>query len=346
MSLISFDASFVSHLRTLLHVPSPSGYTDRLHAYLMDHLRQYDVSVKSWVGNGLELTLPGQDESLSRGICSHYDTLGLYILTITKDGRIRPGKVGGYPWTAVEGEYVTIHGAARDYRGTVLYDKSSTHIHGSAYEKDARQSENMWVRLDEDVKSDSDVRALGLEVGDFISLDTRLEILGNGYIKGRHLDNKAGVSILLCLLEEWVASGRRPFPYPVRFIFTAGEEIGRGALFVKNLDELLIVDNAVVGEGQESQEKTVSICVRDSTGPFDSKMIQKLRGLSRDLYLGAVSDIYRSYGSDAELVTRRGENTRTALIGPGISASHSYERSHLDAMRKSFQLAWAYLTLV
>ena len=337
---------FIQNLKELLDIPSPSGYTDRARDWLLQKIRGITsgYQINTYANNGIEVLIPGNGGRISRGVCSHYDTLGLYVASVGKDGKIRPGKVGGYPWTAVEGESVTIHAyGGQEYSGTVLFDKASTHIYGSAYEKEPRTNETMWIRLDEMAKSEDEVRALGIDMGAFVSLRTHFEMTNSGYLKGRHLDNKGGVALLLTLLQELAEGEEKQLVHPLRIILTAGEEIGRGALFVKGLEELLIVDNAVVGDGQQSEENKVTICVRDSTGPFDPDLIKKLDLLAKQNEIASVFDIFKSYGSDAELVTRRGEDTKTALIGAGISASHSWERTHIKAFEETWKLLRAYV---
>ncbi len=336
---------FLSTLKQLIEVPSPSGYTDRARDFLLRQIREIVPEMEPVVyrNNGIELQA-GDGPGPRRGLCSHYDTLGLYIASLGKDGLVRPGKVGGFPWSAVEGEHVSLFTRdGREYTGTVLYDKASTHIYGSSYEKDPRTNEAMQVRIDESVKSLEDLKKLGLEPGCFMGLEPGFRVTNGGFIKSRHLDNKAGCALLLTLLKELADTGKIHSLGPLRIIFTAGEEIGRGALFVKDLDELLIVDNAVVGDTQNSREDAVTICVRDSTGPFDEKMIQTLKALALEQKIDHELDIFKSYGSDAELVTRRGENTSTCLIGPGIHASHSFERTHLKSFEETYRLlrAWA-----
>lgn len=337
---------FLQNLKELLELPSPSGYTDRVKDWIIKRIQSIASGheIRTYVNHGIEIFVPGNGGRIERGVCSHYDTLGLYVASVGKDGKIRPGKVGGYPWSAVEGESVTIHAYnGVDYTGTVLFDKASTHIYGSAYEKEPRTNETMWIRLDEAATSEAEVKALGIDMGAFVSLRTHFEVTKSGYLKGRHLDNKGGVALLLTLLQELAEGQEKDLIHPLRIILTAGEEIGRGALFVNGLDELLIVDNAVVGEGQQSEEDKVTICVRDSTGPFNPDLIKQLDRLAKENQIASVFDIFKSYGSDAELVTRRGENTKTALIGAGISASHSYERTHLKAFEETWKLLRHYV---
>ncbi|MCJ8345111.1 M20/M25/M40 family metallo-hydrolase [bacterium] len=201
----------------------------------------------------------------------------------------------------------------------------------------------MYLRLDEKVNSIEDVNALGIFLGDFISMEPRYVQTESGFLKSRHLDNKTGIALILTMMKAIKDKGLQDKIGHFRCIFTSGEEIGKGANFVKDLDELLIVDNAVVGKTQNSQEDKVTICVKDSTGPFDYSFKKHLIDLSHKNEISYVLDVYKRYGCDSETVLKLGVDVRTALIGPGIDASHSYERTHIDALHHTFSLMMAYL---
>ena len=54
-------------------------------------------------------------------------------------------------------------------------------------------------------------------------------------------------------------------------------------------------------------------------------------------------DVYPHYGSDVEATLRGGHDIRHGLIGPGVYASHGYERSHIDGVYNTLKLLWGYL---
>ncbi|MCO4782137.1 MAG: M42 family metallopeptidase [Candidatus Cloacimonetes bacterium] len=337
---------FLDTLKKLVNTPSPSGYTFHLKNFLLNELKQFENygQIQVYKNNGIEFTFNPQENENKRAVCSHFDTLGLFISHIEGDGTIRLNMIGGYPWTAVEGEYVKIHTMNNKvFTGTILFHKASTHIYGSGYDKEARSQDLMYLRLDEKVSSLEDVNALGIVLGDFVSLAPRFEHTPSGFLKSRHLDNKTGIALILTLMKHAVDNNLLEKIGHFRCIFTSGEEIGKGANFVKNLDELLIVDNAVVGKTQNSLEDKVTICVKDSTGPFDYSFKKHLIDLSTKNEIDYVLDVYKSYGCDSETVLRLGVDVRTALIGPGIDASHSYERTHMDSLIQTFALMKEYL---
>lgn len=337
---------FLDTLQKLVNTPSPSGYTFHLKNFLLKELKSYEKygQVQVYKNNGIEFTFNPKDQKNKRAVCSHFDTLGLFISHIETDGTIRLDMIGGYPWTAVEGEYVQIHTMDNKvFTGTILFHKASTHIYGSSYDQEPRKQELMYLRLDEKVSSVQDVNDLGIVLGDFVSLSPRFEHTPSDFLKSRHLDNKTGISLILTLMKYIVDKNLFDQIGHFRCIFTSGEEIGKGANFVKNLDELLIVDNAVVGKTQNSLEDKVTICVKDSTGPFDYSFKKHLIEIAKEKNIDYVLDVYKRYGCDSETVLKLGVDVRTALIGPGIDASHSYERTHLDSLIQTFSLMREYL---
>lgn len=337
---------FLGTLEKLVNTPSPSGYTFHVKSFLTNELKQFEKYglTKVYKNNGIEFIFNPDEDRNKRAVCSHFDTLGLFISHIDPDGTIRLNMIGGYPWTAVEGEYVKIHTMDNKiFTGTILFHKASTHIYGSGYDQDPRKQELMYLRLDEKVSSVEGVNALGITLGDFVSLEPRFEKTASGFLKSRHLDNKTGIALILTLMKHIVDNQLTDKIGHFRCIFTSGEEIGKGANFVRDLDELLIVDNAVVGKTQNSLEDKVTICVKDSTGPFDYSFKKHLINLANQKDIDYVLDVYKSYGCDSETVLRLGVDVRTALIGPGIDASHSYERTHMDSLVQTYALMKEYL---
>ncbi|PCJ16835.1 MAG: hypothetical protein COB02_15145 [Candidatus Cloacimonadota bacterium] len=336
-----YQKYFLDILKSLIETPSPSGYTFHVRNLILKELEEYKSlgEVKVYKNNGIEFIFNSSKTENRRAICSHFDTLGLFLSHIETDGMIRLDMIGGYPWTAVEGEYVKIHTMDnKTYTGTILFHKASTHIYGSSYDQEPRKQDLMYLRLDEKVSSIEDVNNLGIFLGDFVSLDPRFVYTNSGFLKSRHLDNKTGIALILTMMKQIKEQNLQNKIGHFRCIFTSGEEIGKGANFVKDLDELLIVDNAVVGKTQNSLEDKVTICVKDSTGPFDYSFKKHLINMSKSNQIDYVLDVYKRYGCDSETVLKLGVDVRTALIGPGIDASHSYERTHIDALTHTFLL--------
>ena len=340
---IDLDA-LVRDLLALLDVPSPAGFTEEAVAWIEAALDELGVDHAQTAKGALLWTVPGGDAP-ARSVACHVDTLGAVVARIKDDGRLRLSRIGGYDWSTVEGAEcrLTTH-AGRQLTGTVVNVKQSTHVHGPSLRELRRDDAAMELRLDELATSADEVRALGVAVGDpvvFLSQPTRTE---SGFVKGRHLDDKAAVAICLAVTRALVGAGLRP-PGDLHVFVSNYEEVGHGAAtgIPDVTQELLCIDMAAVGTGQASREDAVTLCVKDSSGPYDARMNRALRDLADREGIELVTDVYPHYASDASAAWRAGGDWRAALIGPGVDASHAYERTHeraLDATAR-LTLAWA-----
>ena len=90
-------------------------------------------------------------------------------------------------------------------------------------------------------------------------------------------------------------------------------------------------------------ERMVSICAKDSGGPYNYDLVTTLSNIARELELDYAIDVYPHYGSDVEATLSAGYDIRHGLIGPGVYASHNYERSHIDGVRNTYELVRAYV---
>ncbi|MBA2596638.1 MAG: M42 family metallopeptidase [Chloroflexia bacterium] len=331
----------------LCRIPSPTGFTDVAVAHVESELKRLGIASRRTVKGALVAMLPGGDtERGGRTLSAHVDTLGAMVKEIKDDGRLKLSRIGGYDWATIEGEYCTVHadGGAREVSGTILTNKASGHVHGSALVELKRDETSIEVRLDEPVRSVDDVRALGVEAGDFVSFDPRTTLTPSGYIKSRHLDDKACVAILLGVARALQGSGAVPIAPSALFI-SHFEEVGHGssAGLPEGTVELIAVDMAAVGQGQTSDEFATTVCVMDSSGPYDFAMSRHLIELARGNDIDCRVDIYPNYASDVSQALRAGWDVRGGLVGPGVDASHSFERLHRTSLEETARLLLAYL---
>jgi putative aminopeptidase FrvX len=288
--------------------------------------------------------VPGMGDDFPRGLTAHIDTLGAMVKEIKTNGRLRLTKLGGFPWNTVEGEGCTVFSnSGNRFRGSVLLTKASTHVFGDKVRETKREDDTMEVRLDERTTSEEETTGLGIRVGDFISFDPRVEIR-NGFIRSRHLDDKAGVACLIAALKAMSDYGLKP-AQTTTILISNFEEVGHGAAagFPAEMTELVAVDMAAVGNGQASNEFNTTICVKDSGGPYHHGLSQNLRQLADRHGIPYKIDVYPYYGSDGTAFWRAGGDVAVALIGPGVDASHNYERTHIDALEATTKLILAYL---
>ncbi len=332
-------------LLSLLKIPSPSGNTDRAMDYTREIFKEIGLESKVTEKGALVISIPGKETSKSRTLSAHVDTLGAMVKEITPDGKLKISQLGGYVLNTIEGEQVEIETLeGKIFTGTVLTTKASSHVHGKETESIDRNLANMEIRIDEKVKTKDDVEKLGISVGDFISFDPRASLTPSGFIKSRHLDDKAGLIAIWGMAKYLVENDLKP-AYTSNFFISHYEEVGHGASsgIPKDTFEFIAVDMAAPGSGQTSDEFSVTICAKDSTGPYDLEIRRRLIMLCKENNINYKVDIYPFYGSDASAALRAGYDFRVGLIGPGVDASHSYERTHQEAIKETIKLGVNYI---
>lgn len=327
-------------LKTLTAIPSPSGYTKNATDHLMKLLQDMGYEPKLSRKGNVFVTLGGDGEPLV--LAAHVDTLGAMVRSIKDNGRLRPTTLGGHVWSTADGENCTIH--TRDgkvYTGVVLNTEPSAHV---ADKKVETLEENMEILLDEPVSTKAETLALGIQTGDIIAMDPRTVITESGYIKSRFLDDKLSASILLGIAKI-VKDESLSFHRKVSLLFTVYEEVGHGGSFVpEDTTEMISVDMGCVGADLGCTERMVSICAKDSGGPYNYDLVTELSNIAKEEQLDYAIDVYPHYGSDVEATLHAGYDIRHGLIGPGVYASHNYERSHLDGVKNTFLLLTTYIT--
>jgi len=340
------DVNYLQELLIkLLEQPSPTGYTDRVIEMLWETFSPYQqLEVEKTPKGALTAAWLVDDRPLQRGLTAHVDTLGAMVKEVKSNGRLKLTQLGGFHWHTIEGEGCTVRTSrGREIRGSILIDKASAHVHGKDVSETKRDQEHLEVRLDARTGSREETRDLGVEVGDFVFLDPRVEC-NQGFIRSRHLDDKAAVACLAAAVRALDQAAVEPARSTL-FHFSNYEEVGHGAAagFPDSLQELVAVDMAAVGQGQRSDEFHATLCVKDSGGPYHHGLNQKLRRLAEDEDLAYRVDVYPHYGSDGEAYWRAGGNVAVALIGPGVDASHNYERTHLESLTATTRWILAYL---
>jgi putative aminopeptidase FrvX len=344
--LPDFNQTYLTEiLLELLNIPSPTGYTDQVIGYLEEQLAAYpDLVLQRTAKGGLVASWAGKESTTPRGLTAHVDTLGAMVKEIKPNGRLKLTQLGGYSWNTIEGEGCTVFSSGGELiRGTVLLNKASGHVFSKEVSTTVRSEATMEVRLDYRTSSVEETQEAGIQVGDFVAFDPRVETT-RGFIRSRHLDDKAAVACLAAAIQALINAGQKPAQDTV-FLFSNYEEVGHGAAsgFPEGLKELVAVDMAAIGEGQTSDEFHSTLCVKDSGGPYHHGLSQRLRSLADEYKIPYKVDIYPYYGSDGEAYWRAGGDVAVALIGPGVDASHSYERTHQDALIATTRWIIAYL---
>ncbi|HFR3621325.1 TPA: M42 family metallopeptidase [Streptococcus suis] len=335
----------LDYIVTLTNTPSPTGFTTDIMNYIKAEVESFGYAASKTAKGGVLVTVPGENDQEHRMVTAHLDTLGAMVRAVKPDGRLKMDLVGGFGYPSIEGENCLIHCAknGKTFTGTILMHQTSVHVYRDASTAERNQT-NMEIRLDEKVTNADETRALGIEVGDFISFDPRTVVTETGFIKSRHLDDKVSAAILLHLLKVYKEAGAT-LPYTTHFYFSNNEEIGYGAnsSIPAQVVEYLAVDMGAMGDDQQTDEYTVSICVKDGSGPYHYEFRQHLVALAERDGIPYKLDIYPYYGSDASAAMRAGADVKHALLGAGIESSHSYERTHLDSVDATERMVDAYL---
>ena len=328
----------------LLAIDSPSGYTAKAAVWVRDAFTSLGFDAKITTKGGVLIDLGGADESDGLLLEAHSDTLGGMVSRIKGNGRPVVTPLGGMRAENAEAENVRIY--TRDgmvIEGTCQLSNASIHVNGS-YGDTKRTWDAMEIVLDEDVNSEAEARALGLEVGDIVCFDPRTKRTASGYLKSRFLDDKLSVGVLFGL-AKYLADNNITPARKVYAHVTVYEEVGHGgsASVPAGVTEAISVDMGCVGDGLKCTEKQVSICAKDSGGPYSYEVVGKLIDAAKKMGADYAVDVYPHYGSDVEATLRAGYDMRHGLIGPGVYASHGYERSHIDGVHNTILLLCGYL---
>lgn len=343
---LKIDKEFIlKTAKEILMFDSPTGFcfeiVDKIEEIVKDYGYKFEKTNK---GCGV-ITIEGSSNEKTVGLCAHVDTLGAMVRSVTSDGTLKFTILGGPIVPTLDSEYCKIR--TRDgkiYTGTFLSTSPAVHVFEDSKTK-PRDEKNMEVRLDEVVKNKEDVLALGIAPGDFIFIDTKTVITESGFIKSRFIDDKGSVAALLGMLELMSRENIKP-KYTTKVLISIYEEVGHGSSYIpSDISELIAVDMGCIGDDLSCTEYQVSICAKDSSGPYDYGMTTKLINLAKENDIDYAVDIYPMYGSDVSAALRAGNDIRGALIGPGVHASHGMERTHYSAIENTINLLLAYLTI-
>src|SRR6056297_1753141 len=342
---LDIDTAYLQEqLARLFEIASPTGYTDTIVRHLCGELEVLGVDHDLTRRGAVRVRLPGEHAAGARAVVSHVDTLGAQVKALKDNGRLELVAIGTWSARFAEGARVTIFSRKGAFRGTILPLKASGHTFGDEIDDLPIGWDHVELRVDARGNTRAEVVALGIEIGDIVAIDPQPDFEENGYIVSRHLDNKAGVAVMLAALKALV--DRPKPPVDVYWLFTIAEEVGHGAaaILLPEIASMVAVDNGTSAPGQNSSEFGVTLSMADMCGPFDYHLTRKLADLCEDNDIRYQKDIFRHYRSDSASAIEAGADVRTALATLGVDASHGYERIHMHALRSLAELLTAYVT--
>ncbi|MCQ8783337.1 osmoprotectant NAGGN system M42 family peptidase [Mangrovibrevibacter kandeliae] len=346
MPRLQIDPHYLAdQLKALLKIPSPTGYTDTVVRYVTHELERLGLHVELTRRGAIIGVRQGSRRAAARAIVGHVDTLGAQVKRIKENGRLELVPIGTWSARFAEGARVTLFAETGTYHGTILPLKASGHTYNVEVDELPIGWDYVELRIDALARSRAETERLGIEVGDIVAVDPQPDFLDNGFIVSRHLDNKAGVAVMLAAVEA-LEREKAVTPVDTHWLFSIAEEVGVGAASIiePNVASMVAVDNGTSAPGQNSSEFGVTIAMADQTGPFDYHLTKKLVKLCREEDIRYQKDVFRYYRSDSASAIEAGHDVRTALITFGVDASHGYERIHMHALRSLAELVTAYVT--
>ncbi len=344
MPLPNIDLDYLkTQLERLLSIPSPTGYTDTIVRHVSEELERLGIPFSVTRRGAILALYRGHDVEGARAIVTHLDTLGATVKRIKENGRLELVPIGTWSARAAEYERCTIYSDEGAFRGTILPLKASGHTFDTEVDTQPVGWPYVEVRIDADCYDRESTDALGIHIGDFVSIDPRSEFLDNGYIVSRHLDDKAGCAVALAALKAMVDK-KVEVPVDIHFIFTITEEVGSGAsaVLLDNVVAMVSIDNGTTAPGQNSSEFGVTVAMADQVGPFDYHLTRKLIRLCEEHDIRYQRDVFRYYRSDSASALQGGADVRTALITFGVDASHGFERIHAHSLKSLAELVVLY----
>lgn len=339
------DTEYITgFLLELLAIPSPAGYTDEIVHRTGRELERLGVPFELTRRGAIRADLKGRVSSPDRAIVAHLDTLGAMVTSLKPNGRLGIAPIGAWSSRFAEGARVRVLSESGCRTGTILPVKASGHVFDRQVDSQPTDWDHVEVRIDEVVQNERDLRDLGLRVGDFVAVEPHPQLTPSGFINARHLDDKAGVAVVLGAAKAVLEFGR-PIPVDCHLVFTISEEVGSGSSHTLHRDvaEMVTIDSAPQAPGQAAIEFGVTVGMMDSTGPFDYHLTRKLIQLCEQQEIPFQQDVYRWYRSDSASAVEAGNDLRTALVCFGVDASHGWERTHTHALHSLAQLLASYV---
>ena len=333
----------IDAFKRIVETPSPVGYYVKLNPVFKEMAAELGLEVSFDNKNTAYITLEGEDNSKTVLIGAHADTVGFVVRCIDSNGMLSLRKIGGIAMSSAEGETVRVFTRdGREYTGLVICKSHSVHVFDDAHTL-VRDENTLKVLLDEKVSTKEEVKALGIQSGDFIALEPRMQVTDNGYLKSRYIDDKGAVACCFAALKYIKENGLKP-KYKTLIAFPYYEEIGLGGTYVpEGVSEYVAVDIGLIGPENEGNEYSVSICAKDASAPYDYELTSRIIDYAKKAECDYVVDTYYRYGTDANAAVRAGNNLKQATFGMAVYCSHGMERTHISGLSGTANLILAYM---
>lgn len=340
----NIDKQYLIHsFERIINIPSPVGYYIELNPVLETMAHELGLTVTRDNRSTTYITVPGKNPEKTIMVGAHADTLGMMVYKVEKDGKLRVRQLGGCNFNNLEGETVYVHTRdGRKYSGLFVCQSHSVHVFENARSLERNES-TMIIILDEDISTKEEVLALGISNGDFVSIEPRMQLTENGYLKSRFIDDKGAIACCFSTLKYLKENNLQPM-YNIIFAIPYNEEIGLGGTYIPDgVSEYLAIDIGLIGPDLEGNEHSVSICAKDNAAPYDYELTNRLVECAKAADTKYALDVFYRYGTDANAAMRAGNNLRAAAFGMAVYCSHGMERTHLDGMIGTVNILLEYL---
>lgn len=333
----------IDSFQRIINIPSPVGYYRELNPVLENMAKELNLTITRDNRSTTYITVPGQNPDKTIMVGAHADTLGMMVYKIEKDGKLRVRQLGGCNFNNLEGETVYVHTRdGRRYSGLFACQSHSVHVFEDARSLERNES-TMVIILDEDISSKEDVQALGISNGDFVSIDPRMQLTENGYLKSRFIDDKGAIACCFAALKYLKDNHLQP-SCNVIFAIPYNEEIGFGGTYIpEGVSEYLAIDIGLIGPDLEGNEHSVSICTKDNSSPYDYELTNRIIECAKVTDTKYAVDVFYRYGTDGNAAMRAGNNLRAAAFGMAVYCSHGMERTHMDGLIGTANILLEYL---
>lgn len=333
----------IDSFKRIINVPSPVGYSIELNPVLKKMAEELGLEVTRDNRSTTYITIPGKNKEKNIMVGAHADTLGMMVYKIEKDGKLRVRQLGGCNFNTLEGETVYVHTRnGKKYSGLFACQSHSVHVFDDARTLE-RNENTMMILLDEDVTSKEEVQALGISNGDYVSIEPRMQLTENGYLKSRFLDDKGSVACCFTAMKYLQEHHLQP-AYNVTFAIPYNEEIGFGGTYIPDgISEYLAVDIGLIGPDLDGNEHAVSICAKDNAAPYDYQLTNRIIECAKATDTPYAVDVFYRYSTDANAAMRAGNNLKAAAFGMAVYCSHGMERTHVDGMIGTVNIILEYL---
>lgn len=331
--------TLIADLLAMLAIPSPSLHVQLLVEWLTPRLEAAGLEVTMTARGDLFAQLPG--DTPRRAITAHLDTLGAMAVSYRHDGKFIVRPIGHWNARFAGGARVWVHdySGAIAASGTLLPEKASGHVFNEAVDSQPSDWEHIVLRLDLLDTSREALEALGIGVGSLVSVQSEPAVTESGFINARHLDNKASIACVLTALRAGAKMRG------TRLVFSCAEELGVGMSqpLLSGVEEVLNLDIAAQGEGQNASAEGVTIAMMNSLGPLHPVATRRLVALCQQHDIPFTRDCFPFYYCDGDAASRAGMDLRNALACFGADASHGWERVHRDSLEALTRLVVAWL---